>query len=182
MLADQPDSAQADALVARIRSAATAMHLSVDALLALAREDDSAFAGRRTAVLPIVERAVVNHSALLDGKPVALTVSVDPDWRIAGDAAALQVLVANLVSNAFRYTERGEIRIERDGDDLLVIDTGVGIDEALRPEVTKPSVKGGASPGLGLGLSIVERLCRRYRWRFDLTSSPEGTRARLTLG
>ena len=182
MLADQPDSAQADALVARIRSAATAMHLSVDALLALAREDDSAFAGRRTAVLPIVERAVVNHSALLDGKPVALTVSVDPDWRIAGDAAALQVLVANLVSNAFRYTERGEIRIERDGEDLLVIDTGVGIDEALRPEVTKPSVKGGTSPGLGLGLSIVERLCRRYRWRFDLTSSPEGTRARLTLG
>jgi len=182
LLAKGPDPAQADTLVARIRSAAMAMHLSVDALLALAREDDPECIGRRIAVLPIIERTIINYSSLLDGKPVALSVSVDPEWKIAGDAAALQVLIANLVSNAFRYTDEGEIRIERDGDDLVVIDSGVGIDESLRPEVTKPSIKGGASPGLGLGLSIVERLCRRYRWRFDLSSSPDGTRARLTLG
>lgn len=182
LLARRPTPEQADALVARIRSAAMAMHLSVDALLALAREDDAECAGRRTAVLPIIERAVVNHSSLLEGKPVALTVAVDAEWRVAGDAAALQVLVANLVSNAFRYTEKGEIRIERDGEDLLVIDSGIGIEDALRPEVTKPAVKGSSSTGLGLGLSIVERLCRRYGWRFDLTSSPSGTIARLGLG
>lgn len=182
LLARRPAPEQADALIARIRSAAMAMHLSVDALLALAREDDAECAGRRTAVLPIIERAVVNHSSLLEGKPVALTVAVDAEWRVAGDAAALQVLVANLVSNAFRYTEQGEIRIERDGEDLLVIDSGIGINEALRPEVTKPAVKGSASTGLGLGLSIVERLCRRYDWRFDLSSSPRGTIARLGLG
>lgn len=182
LLARRPAPEQADALIARIRSAAMAMHLSVDALLALAREDDAECSDRRTAVLPIVERAVVNHSSLLEGKPVALTVSVDAEWRVAGDAAALQVLVANLVSNAFRYTDQGEIRIEREGEDLLVIDSGIGIDDALRPEVTRPAVKGSASTGLGLGLSIVERICQRYGWRFDLSSSPKGTVARLGLG
>lgn len=181
MLARSPDPAQAEALVARIRSAAMAMHLSVDALLALAREEVAGRDTDYTAVLPIVERTVVNHASLLDGKPVKLSVDVDPDWRVAGDQAALQVLVANLVSNAFRYTEEGEIRIVRDGNDLLVIDSGVGIDAALRPHVTQPAVKGAGSPGLGLGLSIVERLCERYGWRFELNSSPHGTTAGLRL-
>lgn len=182
MLAKSPDPEQAAVLVDRIRSAALSMHLSVDVLLALARENDPACSNERTAVLPIIERCIVNHASLLEGKPITLSVSVDPDWRIAGDPAALQVLVANLISNAFRYTEQGEIRIERDGDELLVIDSGSGIDEELQPDVTKPAVKGHASPGLGLGLSIVERLCERCGWQFRLASSAEGTTARLVLG
>lgn len=182
MLARSRDADQAEALIGRIRSAAMAMHLSVDGLLALAREDRPERSVERTAVLPIVERSVVNHASLLDGKAVHLSVAVDPDWRVAGDPAALQVLIANLVSNAFRYTEEGTVRIERDGNDLLVIDSGVGIDPALKPEVTKHAVKSSDSPGLGLGLSIVERLCRRYGWRFELSSSPHGTTAALRLG
>lgn len=182
MLAKSPDPKQAAALVDRIRTAALSMHLSVDVLLALAREIDPACNDERPAVLPIVERSIVNYASLLEGKPVTLSVSVDPDWRIAGDPGALQVLVANLISNAFRYTEKGEIRIERDGDELLVIDSGSGIDEELQPNVTKPAVKGHASPGMGLGLSIVERLCERCGWRFEFASSNEGTTARLVLG
>lgn len=182
MLAKSPEPEQAAALVDRIRAAALSMHLSVDVLLALAREDDPARRNERTAVLPIVERSIVNHASLLEEKPVTLSVSVDPDWRIAGDPAALQVLVANLISNAFRYTEQGEIRIERDGNELVIIDSGSGIDEELQPDVTKPTVKGHASPGLGLGLSIVERLCEHCGWRFELASSAKGTTARLVLG
>lgn len=182
MLEKGPDAAQTETLVARIRAASMAMHHSVDALLALAREDDPAKLDEKTSVLPIVERSVVNHASLLGDKPVEVSISVDPGWQIAGDPAALQVLVANLVSNAFRYTERGEIRIERNGEDLLVIDTGVGVDDAIRQDVTRPAVKGKSSPGLGLGLSIVDRLCQRYGWRFELTSSAQGTTARLSLG
>ncbi|MEM9304245.1 MAG: HAMP domain-containing sensor histidine kinase [Pseudomonadota bacterium] len=182
MLGKTTDPAQVDSLVARIRSAAMAMHLSVDALLALAREDDLAHSEERTPVLPIVERTIVNHASLLEGKDIELKVEIEPEWRVAGDAAALQVLIANLLSNAFRYTERGEIRIEQDGGDLLVIDSGAGIDAAIRDDVMKPTVKGEQSPGLGLGLSIVERLCDRYGWRFDLASTAQGTTARLGLG
>lgn len=176
------DPAQVEALVDRIRAAALSMHLSVDVLLALAREQKAANLHEPFAVLPIVERTVVNHAALLDGKPVDVDVAIDSEWRIAGDPAALQVLVANLVSNAFRYTEAGTIRIERDGGDLLIVDSGVGIEPALAPEITRPEVKGHASPGLGLGLSIVERLCERCGWEFELTSSTDGTTARLGLG
>ncbi|AKS42699.1 sensor histidine kinase [Wenzhouxiangella marina] len=176
------DPEQVRALAGRIRSAAMAMHLSVDALLSLARERGASESLPETALLPIVERCVLNHSHLLQDKPVALDVALDPRWRVPGDPAVLQVLIANLISNAFRYTGQGEIRIERDGDDLLVIDSGTGIDERIRPRVTEPRVKGSDSPGLGLGLSIVERLCERYGWRFELDSSERGTTARLGLG
>ncbi len=176
------NSASDPQIVDRIRSAATAMHLSVDALLALAREVQPETEETSTAVLPIVERTVVNHARLIEEKPVALVIEVDPEWRVKGDTAALQVLVANLVSNAFRYTLEGEIRIAREDDDLVVVDSGVGIDDAIIDDVTKPAVKGAASPGLGLGLSIVERLCERCGWRFEISSSSSGTVARLSLG
>ncbi|NBD95105.1 MAG: HAMP domain-containing protein [Gammaproteobacteria bacterium] len=181
VLGKSPDAGQVHALAARIRSAAMAMHLSVEALLNLARERTGRDEAPTTAVLPIVERTIVSYSQLLEGKPVALEVAIDPHWRVAGDAAALQVLIANLVSNAFRHTERGTIRIERDGEDLLVVDSGAGIDEAIRPQVTRARVKSPDSPGLGLGLSICERLCERCGWRFELDSSGTGTTARLCL-
>lgn len=182
LLTRSPDREQAAELLDRIRSAALSMHLSVDVLLALAREPATADRRTETAVLPIIERTIVNHASLLEGKAVDLSVRVAPDWTVAGDPAALQVLVANLVSNAFRYTERGEIRIERDGNELLIVDSGSGIDEALQPRITEPTVKGRSSPGLGLGLSIVERLCQHCGWRFRLQSSSAGTTARLDLG
>lgn len=182
LLSRPTDSLQTGALVDRIRASALTMHLSVDVLFALARESYPARHSERTSVLPIIERTVVNHAALLDGKDVEVDVDVDPGWCVTCDPAALQVLIANLVSNAFRYTESGWIRIERDRDDLLIIDSGIGIDENLRPHVTRPSIKGHASPGLGLGLSIVERLCEHCGWEFELRTSPEGTTARLGLG
>ena len=182
MLAQSPDPAKARELLERIRSAALSMHLSVDVLLALAREETRDAADRAVAVLPIVERTVVNHAGLLEGKPVELKVDIDPEWRVSGDPAALQVLIANLISNAFRHTRQGEIRIDRLGNGLRVIDSGGGIDEELQSTVTERAVKGPDSTGLGLGLAIVQRLCTRQGWRFELTSSSSGTTARLIFG
>jgi len=181
LLAQTGEPDKAAELVERIRSAALSMHLSVDVLLALAREDRRTDQEEAVAVLPIVERIVVNHADLLEGKSVELRVEVDPEWRVIGDPAALQVLIANLISNAFRYTRLGEIRIENQGDALRVVDSGEGIDEQLQPRVTQRAVKGPDSPGLGLGLAIVERLCERQGWRFELNSSSQGTVATLTL-
>ncbi len=182
LLSTTSDPSQTTALIDRIRSAALSMHLSVDVLLALAREQKELETRELVVVLPIIERTVVNHAELLQGKPVDIDVSVDADWQIYGEPAALQVLVTNLVSNAFRYTERGTIRIERDEHDLVIMDSGIGIDPTIADTVTRPNVKGQASLGLGLGLSIVDRLCERCGWQFELSSSPNGTTARLSLG
>jgi signal transduction histidine kinase len=181
LLSKAPDASQAKSLVGRIRSAAMAMHLSVDALLALAREPSASAADKKTALLPVIERCIINHADLLAGKDVDVEVQLDAAWGVSGDPAVLQVLVANLVSNAFRYTQSGRVLIERQGEQLVVSDTGDGIAEALRDSVMLPSVKAPGSPGMGLGLSIVDRLCQRYGWQFKLQSNEQGTIARLTF-
>jgi CheY-like chemotaxis protein len=90
-----------------------------------------------------------------------------PALVVRGDKLLLQQIVGNLVSNAIQYTEAGsvEVRFEStpEGLRIEVIDTGSGIPlseqthifhEFYRAEETRA-----LHDGLGLGLSIVKRLC-----------------------
>jgi len=87
---------------------------------------------------------------------------------VRADAASLAALVRNLVENAVRYTpENGRIDlvIGEEGDQALfqISDNGPGIDRADMPRVFEPFFRsaGAVGEGAGLGLSIVERICKR---------------------
>ena len=61
-----------------------------------------------------------------------------------------------------------------------VADTGPGIASDELAHVLEPHVRGADSPGHGLGLDIVQRLCERFGWRLELQSEVGvGTTARL---
>lgn len=184
LLARQPLPPQAAAQVQRIRSACAQMAQTVDALLSLAREELAEGEGISETVrlLPLIERAVIDHVHLLDGKAVEVVVDVDPAASADTHPGALAILVNNLVSNAFAHTAQGEVRISFDGQCLVVADTGPGIAPAVRDRVFEPGVKGEASAGHGLGLSIASRLAARCGIGLACDSGPQGgTRASLRL-
>ncbi len=114
-----------------------------------------------------------------------LAAVVDPDvpFRIHGDPARLRQLLSNLVSNAIKFTERGEVVVgirpdESGADDsgdwkvgdtvhlnFSVKDTGIGIDAADHSHIFAPFVQVDSSmtrsyAGTGLGLSICSQLAR----------------------
>lgn len=101
-------------------------------------------------------------------KDVALHVVVDnaASGFVEGDADRVRQVVANLIGNAVRFTERGEIvvRLGYEGGAyaIEVRDTGIGMSQALLARVKQPFVQaaGGAVSrgGVGLGLAIVDRL------------------------
>jgi two-component system sensor histidine kinase BaeS len=110
---------------------------------------------------------------------------------VAGEQARLEQIATNLLSNAFRYTETGEVRIRvaREGDEavLEVLDTGVGIAaDDLRHIFTRfwrgDRSRSRATGGAGIGLAIVRELVRAHDGRVDVDSTPgKGSRFRVVV-
>lgn len=145
----------------QIRAAALQMEQIINTLLALAREIPEA-AQPPVLLLPILEKAIVQHANLLRGKDVRLDVQVPANAAVTLPAPVLSILLNNLVANAFQYTGTGVIDIAWQGSALEIRDSGPGIEAGIVERLGEPLVKGSASTGFGLGLSIVKRLCERF--------------------
>jgi signal transduction histidine kinase len=83
------------------------------------------------------------------------------------DREMLRQIILNLLGNAVKFTDRGEIRISACQENghltLAVADTGIGIDSAVTDRIFEEFDRGrltsdGGYPGTGLGLAIVKRL------------------------
>jgi signal transduction histidine kinase len=131
-------------------------------------------------------------------QPVAESAGLRAELSIEGpvavrtDSALLLRLISNLTDNAIKYNRpAGEIRLRLWMDageaHLAVSDTGIGIGEADRVRVFHEfyqvgNVERDRSKGLGLGLSIVERLTRLLQLRLKLESVVgQGTTLTLSL-
>lgn len=101
-------------------------------------------------------------------KNLSLIFKADqPGPRVILDPACLSRIVNNLVGNALKFTEEGEVRVSVRTDaemaQLIVQDTGVGIDETFLPHVfdefkQESSGLGRRHEGAGLGLTITHHL------------------------
>lgn len=89
------------------------------------------------------------------------------DLNVCGDKLLLQQIVSNLISNAIQYTETGliEVKLISQNNRLAVevIDTGCGVEESEQQHIFSEFYRADRTrslhDGLGLGLSIVQRLC-----------------------
>lgn len=114
--------------------------------------------------------------------------------RHLADPARLRQIVANLVGNAIKFSERGEIAITLEhGDEgargdrfrLMVRDQGVGIDRAELPRLFEPFFRATTArdiPGTGIGLPMSRQLARQMGGDLVVDSEPGiGTVVTLTL-
>ncbi|HAW94233.1 MULTISPECIES: sensor histidine kinase [unclassified Arsukibacterium] len=165
----EPDADQL--LITRIYDAAVQMEKTVQTLLILAREEHTAAKHSSTALMPLVERAILDNSMLLQGKAVRVQLCDSCQVIINANADMLKVLLDNLLSNAFKYTEAGEISIAFSDNCLLIRDTGPGIAADIYPHITEAGVKARHSTGFGFGLAIVKRLCEHQGWHMSVSSN-----------
>ena len=116
--------------------------------------------------------ALFNPMAQSKGLRLTSTIPRDVPTSVAGDPARLRQILANLIANAVKFTEQGEVTLTLEctpGTDrrpLLsfhVRDTGIGIPPDRLPDLFKPFVQADTSitrrfGGSGLGLVISQRL------------------------
>jgi CheY-like chemotaxis protein len=123
----------------------------------------------------------IEFAPIARAKGLKLTL-VPCSLAVESDRLLLRRLLQNLVSNAIKYTPRGRVLVgcRRHGQSLRigVYDTGVGIHILKRGEIFKEfhRLEQGAriARGLGLGLSIVERLARVLNHGIALDSNISG--------
>ncbi|MFZ6875987.1 ATP-binding protein [Undibacterium sp. Di27W] len=138
----------------------------------------------------VMNKALEMASHLLEKKKHHLTLDVAPiTW--VGDPARLAQVVANLLTNAAKYTpDGGEISLvtyhKDDEVKICVSDNGVGISSSLMPNIFDLFVQGGRSAdrsdgGLGIGLALVRNLVQLHHGSVRAESPGEGMGSSFTI-
>jgi len=136
-------------------------------------------------VARVAEQLLDAHRAQLGGKPLELVLEGGRDLVVDAPEAALSVALGNLIGNAVKYTQEGQVRVRVLDDAVEVIDTGPGLSEKDAASLFQRGYRGthaGHSQGGGIGLSIVSRLCALYGWQVGIRPGAErGVVGRLTF-
>lgn len=139
-----------------------------------------------------LENLVQSSAKMLDFKApheqVEVKTYIDPALpkRVLGGQGAINQVIFCLLSNALKFTEEGEIRIEAHlssivGKELWVefkiFDTGIGIEQKYQSVIFEDFQQGGPHihenyGGSGLGLSVVRKLVRLLRGEVRVESKP----------
>ncbi|WP_293028954.1 hybrid sensor histidine kinase/response regulator [Pandoraea sp.] len=136
----------------------------------------------------LIEQVVMTYAPGIRQRGLALHLVLDPalPGPLRGDAARLTQMLANLVSNAAKFTERGGIIVRlvvgvrehaRQWIRMQVEDTGIGIAPERQAQLFAPFTQADASiarrfGGTGLGLSLCRRLAELMGGRISLDSEP----------
>ncbi|SMP44454.1 ATP-binding protein [Anoxynatronum buryatiense] len=148
-----------------------------------------------------MKAAVMPFSLRAREKELELSMIIDSEVprQVMGDPIRLRQVLTNLVSNAVKFTEAGTVLIHAtvsekpladEGEPMIVfrvMDTGIGISEAVQSRLFEPFVQAETSTtrrygGTGLGLSIVRHIVALMGGWVNLASQPgKGTAITCTI-
>ena len=164
-----------------MRSQTDRMLRLIDDLLTLSALESSPQPARETAIdVHSWLRAAAEEARALSAGRHTIALKLGPPATLWGDEHELRSALANLVSNAIRYTPKdGRITIEwaeRDGEGWMAVeDTGIGIEARHLPRLTErfyrvDNSRSRDTGGTGLGLAIVKHVLTRHQARLEIAS------------
>lgn len=171
--------------VQRIARATAEMRELVQTFLQLARAQSVQGGGAPQASLrAVADELVAQWREPIEAKGLRLDYRPGPDTPARYKAPLLRAVLGNLLRNAWHYTDSGHIHLVLHASGFRVEDSGAGIPETMRALVFEPFVRGERErgDGLGLGLSLVQRICAQEGWRIELLPvEPHGCRFEVGL-
>ena len=185
-------------LLQEVRTSSLSLLHLIDDLLDFSRIEAGALtlAHEAFSLRDVLIDSVKGLRARAEAKGLGVNLFVAPDLPdgLVGDPWRLRQIVTNLMANAIKFTDAGEVGLRVAGDpseraDLVrlhacVSDTGIGVDSQCRSDIYLPFVQADNSStrrygGAGLGLAISSRLVQMMGGRVWCESpSPTGTEAR----
>ena len=163
-----------------------------DALLRLAEID----AGLRRSgfvsldVSDLAVNAVEFYEPAAELKSIDLKIRSNGALMVSGDPVLLAQALSNLIDNALKYAPAHgsiEVGVQKTGEgtvEISVSDNGPGIEDSEKTKVLQRFYRGDASrgtPGVGLGLSLVQAVAKLHGAPLDLRDNAPGLRVVITL-
>jgi signal transduction histidine kinase len=166
----------------KARVALASLSNLLDTLLDVARLDSGGIEPQYAdfPVSAVLDRIVPEFASVARAAGLQLKFVPSSAW-VRSDLHLLETVLRNLISNAIRYTQRGRLlvgcRRRRDGLLIAVRDTGIGIEaehlEAIFNAYYQVPAGGRVrTSGIGLGLSIVERISTLLELKREVRSIP----------
>lgn len=159
--------------LARIERAAVQCTDLTTALLLLSRSERGSGS---TDVFRQCQQLAEANRAQLGTRQIEIIVEGSRDVVVNAPEAVVSVALGNLIGNACKYTNEGEVRIVVAHDCVRIEDTGAGISAEDAARLFERGYRGssaGGTSGGGIGLSIVRRLCELYNWQVSIAPRPE---------
>ena len=184
---DNMDTDRVETAFERIQHSSQRLKQAIDEVLDLSEieADAGTLADERTAV----DDAVADTVDMLRGEAEQAGLALRFDApsepvHVRGTGEAVRRIADNLISNAIKYTETGDVsvRIRRDAPDVVleVEDTGIGIPEGFEDELFDPFSRSedarSMANGTGLGLAITHRLVQSMDGTVDVERCNPGSR------
>jgi signal transduction histidine kinase/DNA-binding response OmpR family regulator len=159
----------------------------VDELLDVSRISEGKIALKKESIElgQVIKHSIETARPLIDSRKQKLVISLPfMPVRMHGDYARLAQVIGNLLTNASKYTQEGgriEVSASASGGEAVIVvrDNGTGIDTRLLPRVFELFVQGERSldrsqGGLGVGLTLVQRIVELHQGRVEATSDGAG--------
>lgn len=161
----------------RISRASEEMRELVQTFLQLARDktrDD--IQANNTSLIQIANEQVGRWAPLFDEKGLSFTLTSEGQNDGLYNPTLLRTVMVNLLRNALHYTEQGSVQLVLETGGFRVEDSGSGIPVEQYESIFEPFVRGSQArgEGLGLGLSLVKRICARQGWNIEVQERTSG--------
>jgi signal transduction histidine kinase len=166
----------------------------VDQLLLLARyeNENQSLKIESVHLNRVLENAIARQLVLIESKGIQIIPSFEGDIYFDADLHLFSIIIDNLISNALKYSKENsktEILLKKRNNQIecIISDSGIGIPKADLEKVFQPFFRSKAIhhpeiKGIGIGLSIVQRLCSLLSIEVKITSEEGiGTKVILTM-
>lgn len=171
--------------IQRIKRATDEMSSLVQTFILLARATSSdSIEGGRATLRAVADEQSTRWGGMIREKGLTFEMIDQGADNTSYNLTFLRTVMSNLLRNALHYTETGGVRLELMADGFCVADSGVGIPLEQHEQMFKPFVRGQQSrgEGLGLGLSLVKRICSHEEWVVSVKNlEPSGSEFRVFL-
>jgi signal transduction histidine kinase len=131
-------------------------------------------------VASVIRETIDLYEYVAEENNISIAVDCAPGVQVTGDRARMRQVLANLVDNAIKYSQRGGhiwIKATKQDSDVTIAvrDEGCGIPPEERSRIWDRLHRGDRSrsqPGLGLGLSLVRAIVNAHNGRVEVQSAP----------